>query len=71
MTTFIYGLYVFKQSNYWPTFGFVYDLTWGYSGKLGAYASCDAESYSGHATNEICGGSNNWGTTHLEVWRLA
>ena len=31
----------------------------------------DDVSYRGHARNEICGGNGNWGTTHLEVWRLA
>ena len=63
------GYYAYKYPGHWPIFGNGHDLDWGY-GKLGANAYCDANSYSGHANNEICGGSN-WGTTHLEVWRLA
>ena len=62
------GYYAFKGPDYWPYFGNG-DLNWG-SGKLGTSAYCQAQSYSGHATNEICGG-RNWGTTHLEMWRLA
>jgi hypothetical protein len=75
------GYYAYKRSDTWPAFGRGlpfghaggHDLCWGYmyDGKLGNYAHCYAHSYSGHVTNEICGGSNNWGTTHLEVWRLA
>ena len=62
----------YKHPDYWPTFGAGWDLCWGTNGKLGnGYAKCKAQSYSGHATNEICGGDGNWGTTHLEVWRLA
>ena len=66
------GSYAVKHSNYWPCFGdgAGHDLFWGYNGKPGSDAECNAHSYSGHATNEICGG-HNWGTTHLEVWRLA
>ena len=66
------GKYVRKGSGLWPTFGNGYgDLSWGWNAKLGTGASCYAKSYSGHVSNEICGGYNNWGTTHLEVWRLA
>ena len=68
------GSYAYKYSAFWPTFGLGHDLHWGPNGsggKLGTYAMCKADSYSGHATNEICGGYRNWGTTHLEVWRLA
>ena len=65
------GSYAYKGSKNWPNFGNGDDLDWGNSGKLGNGAECKASSYSGHATNEICGGTNNWGTTHLEVWRLA
>ena len=65
------GSYAYKGSSNWPKFGSGNDLNWGYSGKLGTGASCYAKSYSGHVSNEICGGYNNWGTTHLEVWRLA
>ena len=64
------GYYAYKASAYWPTFG-TWDLNWGSGGKLGNNAKCDAYSYSGHVKNEICGGQWNWGTTHLEVWRLA
>ena len=67
------GKYVLKGPDHWPYFGYN-DLCWGWQGKLGTWARCEASSngyYSGHVTNEICGGSNNWGTTHLEVWRLA
>ena len=65
------GYYAWKASDYWPLFGSGHDLFWGYSGKLGTHAQCNANSYSGHVKNEICGGYQNWGTTHLEVWRLA
>ena len=65
------GHYVYKCSVCWPDFGGGSDLSWGRHGKLGTWAKCSASSYSGHVTNEICGGNNNWGTTHLEVWRLA
>ena len=65
------GNYAWKRYDIWPSFGGGRDLTWGYSGKLGTYGYCHAYSYSGHDTNEICGGNGNWGTTHLEVWRLA
>jgi len=64
------GWYAYKGPNYCPNFA-GNDLLWGSSGKLGRGAHCNAYSYSGHATNEICGGNGNWGTTHLEVWRLA
>ena len=64
------GKYAYKIPAYWPLFGNGADLRWGV-GKLGTSASCYAKSYSGHVSNEICGGYNNWGTTHLEVWRLA
>ena len=63
------GSYANKHPASWPQFGS--DLCWGHNGKPGNDAHCRAKDYSGHATNEICGGSNNWGTTHLEVWRLA
>ena len=65
------GKYAFKNPVCWPTFGSGDDLDWGEDGKLGTSAECNANSYSGHVTNEICGGNGNWGTTHLEVWRLA
>ena len=66
------GNYVYKGSDYWPLFGNGYDLSWGESGKLGTNnVECIASDYSGHVNNEICGGFENWGTTHLEVWRLA
>ena len=67
------GNYALKNPNFWPAFGYGWDLCWGYGGKVGAGtgAECIAKSYSGHATNEICGSDGNWGTTHLEVWRLA
>ena len=70
------GHYAYKNPDCWPIFG-DYDLHWGCNvnrgndGKLGTTAYCDANSYSGHVNNEICGGYRNWGTTHLEVWRLA
>jgi len=65
------GNYAYKRSAYWPLFGGGHDLSWGWNGKLGTNAHCNAYSYSGHVNNEICGGNDNWGTTHLEVWRLA
>ena len=65
------GNYAFTRADHWPYFGDGSDLIWGWSGKLGANGYCIAKSYSGHVTNEICGGRFNWGTTHLEVWRLA
>ena len=65
------GDYAYKYSTYWPCFGDGCDLGWGNGGKLGAGsdAQCKAGSYSAD-TNEICGSQFNWGTTHLEVWRL-
>lgn len=66
------GKYAYKKSDTWPTFGGGngHDLCWGKYSILGANGYCYARSYSGHVDNEICGG-RNWGTTHLEVWRLA
>ena len=64
------GKYAYKRSDHWPYFGGSGDLSCGVSGKLGSHAYCNAKSYSAD-TNEICGGQGDWGTTHLEVWRLA
>ena len=67
------GDYAYKNPCHWPLFGGGgVDLSWGDSVKLGTKgAQCSPYEYSGHVNNEICGGNSNWGTTHLEVWRLA
>jgi hypothetical protein len=56
------GGYQYAGSSRFPTWG---DLYMG-SGALGASAQCSQYTYTA-ATNQVCGGDNNWGATDLVV----
>ena len=61
--------YQTANAKKWPQFGTGWDdLSIGDSGAPGgSYGYCKPAFYHG-TNNEICGGTNNWGATDVEVW---
>ena len=56
--------------GFWPAWGHYGDLNiGGYSGAPGgSHGSCHQGTTYRGTEGEICGGTNNWGATDVEVW---
>ena len=63
-------LYQSAHPDWWPSWGYGGDLRIG--GDSGAPGGSDGSCHQGSTyrgtDGEICGGSNNWGATDVEVW---
>ena len=63
------NLYQGVDARYWPVWGKSYDLAIGNTGAPGgSLAGCNQGGTYHGTSQEICGGSNNWGATDVEVW---
>ena len=63
-------LYQEVGPEYWPTWGYGYDLSMGCSGPPGLGGACDQGTTYAGSKNEACGAYRTWGRTDLEAWYL-
>ena len=62
-------LYQEVGPEYWPTWGYGYDLSMGCSGPPGGVNGWCNQGYTyAGSDKEACGGNSNWGRTGLEAW---